>query len=153
MKLFVLSLTLSISIQVYGLAQAIPHEDCTKSGSQTDINWCVVRNFKIADHILDSVYHLVLFDLSYEHGPDSMDTSLPDTLTKRSIIRSQQAWLKYRDEDSRVILAFYSTGSAANAESWVYKTKLTMDRINELLLLREYSYGREYYNIGWSISH
>ncbi len=112
--------------------------------TQEEVNYCVVRNYKIAEHVLDSLYHSVM-------SIDFSDPSEPDTAAKKALIQSQKSWLKYRDDVSELVRTFSDGGSMANAEAWKYRTKLILDRIRELEFFRKYYYGKTWIKIDWKI--
>ena len=132
-------------------AQEIHHEKCPDNATQEEINYRVVRNYKIAEHALDSVYSAVLKDVSYEHEWGSSDTSEPDPNVRRALKRSQKEWLKYRDDESALVRTFFEGGSIADAVAWTYRTELTLDRIRELKLLQEFRYTKAVPKPDWEI--
>ena len=132
-------------------AQEIPHEKCPDNATQEEINYCVARDFKLAEHVLDSVYNVVRTDLSYEHEEGTADYSTPDASIRNALLQSQRSWLKYRDDCSKLVKTFFEGGSMSNAQAWTFKTKLTLDRIRELKFLQKYKYGKAWPKAEWEI--
>ena len=127
MKLIVLCLTAFMATVAYG--QEIGHERCPENATQEEIDLCVVRNFKIAQEVLDSVYQCALNQMSHFTLDGRVDTL---SAARKALIQSQRAWLEYRNACANLILGMYLSGSSAYAVAWTYKTKLTLDRIREL---------------------
>ena len=129
----ILALASCFFLVLSGKAQEITHENCegdgSKSVTQEEINHCIVGNYKIAEHILDSVYHDALNHISYYTHKGGTDTFFT---VRKAFIKSQQSWVKYRNDATEVIRARYENGSAANEVAWIYKTKMTLERIKEL---------------------
>jgi uncharacterized protein YecT (DUF1311 family) len=112
---------------------------------------CVVTNFELADQKLDSVFRIVLEDLSYLHAENDSDTSEALPAVRNAMMRSQESWLKYRDDFAATIGRLLEGGSASNAEAWKVRTALTLDRIRELKTLQKFSYGRGQFVPNWAI--
>lgn len=127
MKLIVLCLTAFMATVAYG--QEIPHERCPQNATQEWIDVCVLKNYKIAQAVLDSVYQDALNRISDFTFEGKVDTFFA---ARKALIQSQRAWLKYRNACTNLIIGLYLSGSDAHAVAWTYKTKLTLDRIREL---------------------
>lgn len=147
MMVLIFSCLTTVSVK----AQEIHHEKCSENSTQEETNLCVVRNYEIAEHALDSVYSAVLKDISYEHEYGSSDTSEPDLNVRRALILSQKTWLKFRDAETALVKTFFEGGSMAGAVAWKYKTQLTLDRIRELGLLRKFRYSQAVPEPNWRI--
>lgn len=132
MKTPVILFVLSFFMPFGAKAQQIHHYMCSDNTTQEEMNICVAKNFKIAQQVLDSVYQDALNRLSYRTFEGKTDT---DFVSRKALIHSQDAWLKYRDYVTNLILDQYDNGSAGGAVAWTYKTKLTLDRIRELTFL------------------
>ena len=136
-----LFILLSLVVAVGARAQELKHENCNTAGTQEEINWCVGNNYRIAEAVLDSVYRAFVAEVGYRLQNGLPDTTEPIIGAKKALIQSQKAWLEYRDHAASLIEAFFGHGSIGDAEAWTYKTKLTLDGIRELELLKSFWNG------------
>lgn len=106
-------------------------------GSQLEVDACLQRKWKAADHSLNEVYGIVMKELSA--GPDTDDPQdlLVNSEIQRTLIGAERQWTKFRDAQCAVESALIRTGTAAPAATGQCLLRLTQERIRFLRRVAE----------------
>jgi uncharacterized protein YecT (DUF1311 family) len=104
--------------------------DC--AGSQMEIDACLQRKWKAADHLLNEIYGIVMKELSA--GPDTADSQqlLVNSEIQRTLTGAERQWVKFRDAQCAVESTLIGTGTAAPAVGGQCLLGLTQERIRFL---------------------
>lgn len=105
--------------------------------SQPEIDACLQRKWKAADHSLNEIYGIVMKELSA--GPDTDDPQdlLVNSEIQRTLIGAERQWVKFRDAQCAVESALIGTGTAAPAVTGQCLLGLTQERIRFLRRIAE----------------
>jgi uncharacterized protein YecT (DUF1311 family) len=116
---------------------------CDTMITQTDMNSCSAKSFKIADSILTSEYDTLIFKLNNryktmqaERKDDSANENYFSNLIE-IIKTSQKAFYKYRKSTIQIPEEEYSGGTIRPLMVNDYALKLTVDRIKMIQMIRQ----------------
>jgi uncharacterized protein YecT (DUF1311 family) len=109
--------------------------DC--AGSQMEIDACVQRKWKAADHLLNEIYGIVMKELSAGPDTDNPQDLLVNGEIHRTLTEAERHWVKFRDSQCVLESTLIGTGTAAPAVGAECLLGLTQERVRFLRRVAE----------------
>jgi uncharacterized protein YecT (DUF1311 family) len=106
--------------------------NCNDAVTTNERAYCNKLDFEAADTKLNTMYSQLnnlakSYFATYNPNSKQMDNGVSETL-----LISQRAWIKYRDENCKYYYATYYPGTEANIILEQCKTRMTIERTKEL---------------------
>nr|WP_294790530.1 lysozyme inhibitor LprI family protein [uncultured Mucilaginibacter sp.] len=95
--------------------------DCANATTQTELTLCAQEEFSATDKQLNALYKKII--------------AVCNAKERAALIKTQKAWLLYRDEHSEMMRSINQSGSIAEMTACNAKTLTTQSRIKELQAL------------------